>query len=79
MPNFDKKKEKPVTNRELSRWLAQGNGEYREVHNDRCYVEFIYHCGKENGIVYGVMVRKWDDDEWHTPTRKYMGLEDDDE
>lgn len=68
---------KPVTNRELARWLAQGNGEYYEDDCDgweshRC-IEYQYE--QDNLPVSKVMVRKWEDEEWHLPTRAYMGLD----
>lgn len=67
---------KPVTNRELARWLAQGNGEYYEYDCDgweshRC-IEYQYE--QDNLPVSNVMVRKWEDEEWHEPTREYLGL-----
>lgn len=70
-------KSKPVTNRELARWLAQGNGEYYAYDCDgwesyRC-IEYQYE--KDNLTVSKVMVRKWEDTEWHEPTREYMGLD----
>ena len=69
---------KPVTERELARWLAQGNGEYYEYDCDgweshRCSE---YQYDQDNLPVPKVMVRKWEDEEWHLPTREYMGLED---
>lgn len=72
------KKSKPVTNRELARWLAKGNGEYYKDNCDgweshRC-IEYQY--DQDNLPVSNVMVRKWEDEEWHLPTREYMGLED---
>ena len=71
-------KSKPVTNRELARWLAKGNGEYYKDNCDgweshRC-IEYQY--DQDNLPVSNVMVRKWEDEEWHLPTREYMGLED---
>ena len=68
--------EKPVTNRELAQWLAQGNGEYYEYDCDgwesHRYSEYRYE--QDNLPVSNVMVRKWDDKEWHKPTIEYMGL-----
>lgn len=66
-----------VTNRELARWMAQGNGEYYEYDCDgweshRC-IEYQYE--QDNLPVSKVMVRKWEDTEWHEPTREYMGLD----
>lgn len=67
---------KPVTNRELARWLAQGNGEYYEYDCDgwesQRYIEYQYE--QDNLPVSNVMVRKWEDEEWHEPTREYLGL-----
>ena len=73
--------EKPVTNRELSRWLAQGKGECRftSMGDDSPYAQMAFrYCDKDGLLpVKGrVLVRKWDDDEWHEPTREYMGLEE---
>lgn len=69
--------QKPVTSREISRWLAQGNGEYR-AYNDKVFpdvrrTEYLYEQDTEP--VTAVKIRKWEDEEWHEPTREYMGLE----
>lgn len=72
---------KPVTNRELARWLAQGNGEYY-WHDDEdgfvseCGTELQYPQENANDKVVRVKIRKWKDEEWHEPTREYLGLED---
>lgn len=70
-------KPRRVTNRELARWLAQGNGEVN-IHNTEIHTYFNYtpenadcECKEE---VF--KVRKWDDDEWYEPTVEYMNLED---
>lgn len=71
---------KPVTYRELARWLAKGNGEVNdELDDDECaiYTQQFYWKGRENDTVGDSLnVRKWDDTEWHKPTREYLGLED---
>ena len=72
-----KPEETPVTCRELSKWLAQGNGEYYEYDCDgweshRC-IEYQYE--QDNLPISKVMVRRWEDTEWHQPTREYMGLD----
>lgn len=84
--------EKPAprraTNRELEKWLAQGNGEVLTLmqtanRNSREMVEtawryFSGECNEE--VDYGFEgqrckgVRKWDDEEWHTPDVEYMGI-----
>ncbi len=77
------------TNRELAKWLAQGNGEVltlMQMTNKHSY-EIVastwhYFCGEENKVVdYGYEgkcckgIRKWEDTEWHEPTVDYMELE----
>lgn len=73
--------ENPVTNRELARWLAQGRGECRlcSMGDVSPYAQMAFrYCDKDDFLpVKGiVLVRKWDDKEWHEPTREYMGLEE---
>ena len=70
---------KPVTYRELERWLAEGNGEVKDDLNDEgaIYTSQVYWKGQENNSVEdSIYVRKWDNTEWHKPTREYLGLED---
>lgn len=73
--------EKPApsraTNRELAKWLAQGNGEVN-IYNTEVHTYFNYtpenansECNEEK-----FKVRKWEDTEWHEPTADYLGLED---
>lgn len=84
--------EKPAprraTNRELAKWLAQGNVEVLTLmqtanRNSREMVEtawryFSGECNEE--VDYGFEgqrckgVRKWNDAEWHTPDVEYMGI-----
>lgn len=64
-----------VTYRELAHWLAKGNGEVKNA-NTIC-PNWNYWDDQENCIVKNSLsVRKWDDTEWHKPTREYLGLED---
>lgn len=79
-----------VTNRKLSQWLAQGNGEVLTLMqmangHSREMVETTWHyfSGVDNETVdYGFEVqrckgvRKWDDAEWHEPDAQYMGMEE---
>ena len=66
---------KPVTCRELARWLAKGNGEVKD--NDVVYSNWNYYNDQENNpIKDSLLVRKWDETEWHKPTREYLGLEE---
>lgn len=71
--------EKPITNRELAHWLAQGNGEYTEKGlrdtSINCYANFNYSSlFQDDPIPDSFLIRKWEDTEWHSPTREYMGL-----
>ena len=59
---------KSVTYRELARWLAEGNGEV--LNGNTCLPNWNYNRIQENDSVSETMlVRKWDDTEWHKPTR----------
>ena len=67
--------QKPVTHRELARWVAEGNGEIKNE-NSVC-PNWNYWVEKENKAISDrLLVRKWDETEWHKPTRDYLGLED---
>lgn len=84
--------EKPApsmaTNRELAKWLAQGNGEVLSLmpttnghSREVVTTDWYYFSGDDSKTVdYGFEgqrckgVRKWDDEEWHTPDVEYMGI-----
>lgn len=67
--------EKPVTYRELSRWLAEGNGEVKW--SDTVCTNWNYSiCNENEFLSENFSVRKWDDTEWHKPTREFLGLEE---
>lgn len=67
---------KLVTYRELARWLAEGNGEMK-AGSELAYTHMNYNLSRANsGADSTAKVRKWDDSEWHSPTREYLGLED---
>ena len=64
-----------VTYRELASWLAEGNGEVMWANN--VLSNWNYSTDEENkDLDESLSVRKWDDTEWHKPTREYLGLED---
>lgn len=70
-------KPRRATNRELIKWLAQGNGLCK--HRLGSTVQDNVKCDKivlDNECNPNWRVRKWDDEEWHEPTVDYMGLED---
>jgi hypothetical protein len=69
----DPPKPRRATNRELARWLAQGNGEVL------CSDHRMIHSFWEYDVVTSGLsvcddarVRKWDDTEWHEPTVEYL-------
>lgn len=71
----DPPKPRRATNRELSRWLAQGNGESLGSQDD-ADTAWNYPMESSNApLREGAKVRKWSDTEWHEPTVDYMGLE----
>ena len=66
---------KLVTYRELARWLSEGNGEV--MWSKTICSNWNYSNDEENETIdESFTVRKWDDTEWHKPTREYIGLED---
>lgn len=72
----DPPKPRRATNRELSRWLAHGNGECLGSQDD-ADTAWNYPMESSNApLREGAKVRKWSDTEWHEPTVDYMGLED---
>ena len=65
-----------ATNRELARWLAEGNGEAKVVTN--VFIHWTYGELEANkNVDDNVSVRKWSDTEWHEPTREYLVSDDD--
>ncbi len=68
-------KPRRATNRELSKWLAKGHGEYRNqigaVSNLYIYVDLE----TDVAVPSYIRVRKWDDADWHEPVVDYMGIE----
>jgi hypothetical protein len=67
-----------ATNRELARWLAEGKGEVMSCGNvPEVRSSFSYDSTAANEPIAGkFIVRKWDETDWHLPTREYLGLED---
>ena len=73
---IDPPKPRRATNRELSRWLAQGNGECLGSQDDADtawnYPQECY----DTDVREGAKVRKWSDTEWHEPTVDYLEVAD---
>lgn len=72
----DPPKPRRATNRELARWLAQGNGEVK-IPSDEIHTYFNYTLNKSNSECDGEIfkVRKWEDTEWHEPDVFYMEID----
>ncbi len=69
-------KPRRATVRELSKWLAQGNGEYSNIICcTKSYTTYEYELDSVAcEVSENILVRKWDDTDWHEPTVDYMGL-----
>jgi hypothetical protein len=68
----DPPKPRRATNRELARWLAQGNG---EIIDKTHYINtgHEYFRGLDDDEVHlTIKVRKWSDTEWHEPDVDYL-------
>ena len=70
-------KPRRATSRELSKWLAKGHGEYTNtVCCTTSYTTYEYFLDSaESEVSENILVRKWDDADWHEPTVDYMGIE----
>ena len=70
-------KPRRVTNRELSKWLAKGHGEYTNKQScSTSYITYEYFLDSaESEVSENILVRRWDDNDWHEPTVDYMGIE----
>ena len=69
---IDPLKPRRATNRELSRWLAQGNGECLGSQDDADTAwNYPMECSNVP-LREGAKVRKWSDTEWHEPTVDYL-------
>lgn len=70
-------KPRRATNRELAKWLAQGNGEMQDESSLNCVFTVLNYgpfCDDYSASdIY--KVRKWNDTDWHEPDVQYMGIE----
>ena len=60
---------------QLAKWVATGNGLLKRGCCITNYVSFD-EIDENSPVSDATLVRKWDDTEWHKPTREYLGLED---
>ena len=72
----EESKPRRATNIELMKWLAQGNGcRTNTAYTGMWAVYQSYTHEADKLCDESVLIRKWDDKEWHEPTADYMGLE----
>lgn len=66
-----------ATNRELAKWLAQGNGEVKYASQYAVKIHIEYGTKSDNDPCHeSFRIRRWNDTEWHEPDVEYMGLEE---
>lgn len=59
-------KTRRMMNKELARWLAEGNGQKATI-NGNVISYHSYELDDANKEVEDCMIREWDSDEWHEP------------
>lgn len=70
-------KPRRATNKELAKWLAQGNGLCTHCSGASVWTDSeLDEDSLSDECNPDWRIRKWDDEEWHQPTADYMGLED---
>ena len=63
-----------ATNSEVSQWLAKGNGEVQLRGN--VYIHWTYDYRDANTTITSpILVKKFEDTEWHEPTIDYLGIQ----
>lgn len=66
--NKPEKKFRKMTYKELSEWLAKGNGQFKDGNFGSFRTELIYYKNKENTIVdNNCLIRGFTETEWHEP------------
>ena len=74
-------KPRRATNRELSKWLGQGNGECGNGYDDLLKANLVSSTytyrdiESDSAVPTCIIVRKWEDADWHESTVDYMGIE----
>lgn len=65
-----------VTNIQLMEWLARGNG-IAKNEGSGIVLPYLGQCPESmlnEPIRDAIRIRKWNDTEWHIPTKEYMGV-----
>ena len=59
-----------MTNRQLSEWLAKGNGEFFCEGGQISSSNFVYYKEEgDNSVSASTLIRRWGDTEWSKPTK----------
>lgn len=64
---FMTSKKRRMTNRELSKWLAEGKGQIIEGLSKFVRTTYVYKDGDNTPCYKDVMIRAWNETEWHAP------------
>ena len=70
-PYEEEQQKKRMTYRQLSEWLAKGNGQYTADNYLNIYTELSYYNSQDNSndeVSDGCTIRAWGSDEWIEPT-----------
>ena len=65
-----------ITNIQLMEWLAKGNGIAKNDGGSQC-IPYLGSCPEDmldKPIREAIRIRKWNDTEWHIPSKEYMGI-----
>lgn len=63
-----------ITNIELMEWLAKGNGLAKSESITQC-LPYLGSCPEDlldKPVRAQIRIRRWNDKEWHVPTKEYM-------
>ena len=61
------KEPRRMTNKELAKWLAQGNGQWRAVGANAVSTTYSYGIFDDKEVPNNIEIRGWDEAEWREP------------
>lgn len=61
------KEPRRMTNRELAKWLAQGNGQWKGTTTIHAVDTSYSYTFDDKEVPDGIMIRGWDEEEWREP------------
>ena len=72
LKNKEPEKDRYLTNKELTMWLAKDNGQWKHTKYDLIGTSYTYVGHDDEGVDYlNIRVRKWEDENWYEPTYNY--------